>query len=322
MVALGREFCGSESSALRKCLDDKSKEYFTNFHVESFQTLRQMLQEDCWQSMPLSQAALRQLGGVLGIVKGHCPRDAIGTRLLRQHCSGAGHAAGPEQGSGGSSLQHKLRRSSIRYISQETATTAPSALRAPSGGDDAASPPPTSSSILMLFGQHGNPFHFMTSEDHNSDLSSHQSNGHHKDKDVNKNGRTKDSSDGSFDDTDGFWQIINEPDPSSSSSNNNAMHMIVTQTALNGLSKYTANYLHMMYILPNNSLEIFSSLMQLFDFYLCSVFVGFVPLEERNKFLTRPTKMTAPAPDQCRDYEVGRASVFYCSFFGYHGMNF
>lgn len=303
MVTLGKEFCGSESHALRRCLEEKSKEYFSNFHVESFNTLRQMLLEDCWQSMPLSQTALRQMGGVLGIIKSHCPRDAIGARLLRKHCNGSDSTSGSKGAgaAGSSSLQTRLRRSSIRYINQDKAVSVSASLSADGEPEhphslEVASP----SSILMLFGQHGNPFHFMTSEDQESNpvnvAAPERGRGS---KDANKTSKTRDA----LDDTDGFWQIMND-DRDAPSSSSSCMHMIVTQTALNGLSKYAANYLHMMYILPSKAAEIFSSLMQLFDFYFCTVFMGFVSPEERNKFLTKPTKLTAPAPDQSRDFEV------------------
>jgi hypothetical protein len=307
MVTLGKEFCGSESHSLRRCLEEKSKEYFSNFHVESFNTLRQMLQEDCWQSMPLSQTALRQMGGVLGIIRSHCPRDAIGARLLRQHCNGSDSSGGSKgPGAGSSSLQTRLRRSSIRYINQDKAVSVSASLSVDGELDHPHSLEVAgSSSILMVFGQHGNPFHFMT-EDHGGQESNgvaapERSRGA---KDASKTSKTRDA----LDDTDGFWQIMND-DRDAPSSSSTCMHMIVTQTALNGLSKYAANYLHMMYILPSKASEIFSSLMQLFDFYFCTVFIGFVPPEERNKFLTKPTKLTAPAPDQSRDFEVTRRTI-------------
>ena len=299
MVTLGKEFCGSESDSLRRCLEEKSKEYFSNFHMESFNTLRQMLQEDCWQSMPLSQTALRQMGGVLGIIKSHCPRDALGARLLRQHCSGSDSGAGSSSSSSGSnaSLQTRLRRSSIRYINQDKAASSAS-ISADSEHDqphsaEVARPEPPS--ILMLFEPHGNPFHFMTSEEHNPPGE--------RDSGANPSSKARDRDRDALDDADGFSQIMSDERDLSSGS---CMHMIVTQSALNGLSKYAANYLHMMYILPSKAPEIFSSLMQLFDFYFCTVFVGFVPPDERSRFLTKPTKMTAPAPDQSRDFEVTR----------------
>jgi hypothetical protein len=297
IISLGQEFCGSQSPSLRKCLDEKSREYFTNFHVDSFHTLRQMLREDSWQNMPLSQAALRQMGGVLGIIKSHCPRDAVGVRILRNHCDTKN---GDRSSSKNNSLQHKLRRSSIRYSSHDQAKPK-SSETAPRGRADSAATSEDCGvdwegtevpSILMMFDESGagNPFHFMTVDENQS----HQ-----------QLEAPPPPPPPPMEDIDGFWQILNESDSSAVSSTASVnTHMVVTQTALNGLSKFTAKYLHMMYILPDKSGEIFGSLMQLFDLYICTVYHGFIPAEEKAKFFMKPTKLTAPAPDQCREFEV------------------
>jgi len=89
---------------------------------------------------------------------------------------------------------------------------------------------------------------------------------------------------------------------------NQANAMVVTQSSLNGLARCAGRYLQMMHLMPTASADIFSGLSQLFDLYLCNVFNGFVPssgsYDERGKFLAKANKMTAPAPDQSKDYEA------------------
>lgn len=80
--------------------------------------------------------------------------------------------------------------------------------------------------------------------------------------------------------------------------------MIVTQVTLNGIVKFLIKYLNIMNLLPTAASTIFDYLCQLFDFYLCSIFHGFIPTEERSRFISGETKVAAPPPDNCREYEV------------------
>lgn len=80
--------------------------------------------------------------------------------------------------------------------------------------------------------------------------------------------------------------------------------MIVTQVALNGLTKFLVKYLNLMTFFSSAVIDIFDNICQLFDFYVCSVFHGFTPSDERAKFLTGFTKFTSPPPDNYREYEV------------------
>jgi hypothetical protein len=83
-----------------------------------------------------------------------------------------------------------------------------------------------------------------------------------------------------------------------------ARSMVVTQAALNGLAKYTVKYLNMMVLVPTAASEMLDNLLQLFDYYLCSAFCGFVPSEDRAKFLAPANKLNAAAPDLSRAFEV------------------
>jgi hypothetical protein len=86
-----------------------------------------------------------------------------------------------------------------------------------------------------------------------------------------------------------------------------AIPMIATCAALYGLARGAGEYVRMMYLLPSSAPDIFQGLCQLFDFYLCSVYYGFVRGGgDRDDFLAAPDKMRTPAPDQERDFEALR----------------
>jgi hypothetical protein len=53
MVRFGHEFCGSDSIALIDCFVEKSKEYYQQFHLESFVVLREMVESEAWQAVPV-----------------------------------------------------------------------------------------------------------------------------------------------------------------------------------------------------------------------------------------------------------------------------
>ena len=54
VIKLGREFCGSESRRLVSCLALKSREYYRCVHEETFQILKQMIDQDPWVSPRLA----------------------------------------------------------------------------------------------------------------------------------------------------------------------------------------------------------------------------------------------------------------------------
>lgn len=53
MIIIGKEFCGSDSKLLEVCIEQKSTEFFRNFHIESFQIFRSMLDAETWQCVPI-----------------------------------------------------------------------------------------------------------------------------------------------------------------------------------------------------------------------------------------------------------------------------
>ena len=78
---------------------------------------------------------------------------------------------------------------------------------------------------------------------------------------------------------------------------------VVTQSCLNGLVQLVGKYSQTMYIVKSASSDIFTHLCQLFDFYICSVFNGFVSIEQRQRLLSS-TKENAPPPDAAKDFEA------------------
>lgn len=149
-------------------------------------------------------------------------------------------------------------------------------------------------SILMGFGGKGNPFASMMEKHSDIDCKVRQ--------DQFSKNRVYSSS---------LIKLLQESIVDSTSKSNDGY--IVTQAAINGIIKYVSKYLQLMYIIPTTTLDLFHNLCQLFDYYICSVFYGFVPQDERSRLLSSSTKMNIVAPDQSREYEVRIITEQYCS---------
>jgi hypothetical protein len=271
MVSLGKEFSGSNSIQLLSLIDSKSKEYVQFTHIESFHILQQLLDTDPWENVPIK---LSDYGGVLGVLKSK--------------------AQGPRN-------EHSLFKSVLR--AEENKLPGLSKLGIlPNSNQGSASPDSSKSSklsILQSFEEHGNPFHFMTQEDNEEE--------------DTESLRSKQS----FIDEISFvmTRIFNEDvsldsvnrllSPSLSRRNQQMNDtLVVTQSLLNGLSKLTALYLQMMDLIPRSAFDIWLKFCEIYDFYICYIFNAFLPAEDRTRFLGKPSKMTLPAPDQVKDFEV------------------
>lgn len=298
MVELGKEFCGSHSKVLINTLQDKSKEYFHNFHCESFQMIRDMLEAESWQSVPID---LESSGGILGIIKSTLIRDAArsGKIIFNSASTVSCTTAGAEE--------------SGAVSAGTTPGTTSDEAESTTGG---ATPHPT---ILMRFGVEGNPFHFMTNSgssvvpDIAASLSSSKNKPSGSASAANSNGTTaagveEKSNNIERKELRSFWKLLQntagEAPPKSKRAAEQQAYTVVTQTALNGVAKYVAKYLHLMYLLPASSKGIFDNLCQMFDYYLCAVFNGFMPFDERQKFMAEQTKANAPAPISSKEFEV------------------
>jgi hypothetical protein len=91
--------------------------------------------------------------------------------------------------------------------------------------------------------------------------------------------------------------------PSKRSMERNAA-MVVTQTSLHGLAKFSGQYLQLMQLMPSAACEVFDGLCHLFEYYLCTVFIGFVSAEDRLHLFSAKTRSTAPPPQQAQEFEV------------------
>lgn len=292
MVELGREFCGSHSKVLINTLQEKSQEYFHNFHCESFQMIRDMLEAESWQSVPID---MESSGGVLGIIKSTLIRDAARSGRICFNSSAAAGTSDVDAGSNGSGTSG---------VATEESESAAAATSSPA-------PPAT---ILMRFGTEGNPFHFMSNTGSNvvPDIAATLHSSKFKSPAPSLNGGAAAEEHAVTDierkELRSFWKLLrNTPGEASSKSKRAAeqqAYTVVTQTALNGVAKYVAKYLHLMYLLPASSKGIFDNLCQLFDYYLCAVFNGFMPFDERQKFMAEQTKANAPAPITSTEFEV------------------
>lgn len=231
LIKLGKEFSGSDSLPLAKCIKEKSKEFFINYHSNSFQLIKLMAESELWKSIPITM----NNESVLDIVKSSATRDLMSISL------------------------HQFDEENLKK------------------SDD-------SEAILSNFHKTGNPFRFI---------------------DLITKEATESSSELfpsyflSRDILGGIVDIITIMSESVQrvSSKKSQEYAVVTQTVLNGVAKYCIKYLNLIALMPNDAAEICDSLFQIFDYYLYVVFMSFITGEDRIKFLSKPTKNTAPPPD-------------------------
>eukprot|EP01038_Epipyxis_sp_PR26KG_P013483 gene13483-18091_t len=334
MIVLGKEFCNSDCKALKNSLQEKSKEYFQYFHFESFQIIRIMVETENWFSVPIN---LEQNGGIIGLIKSNLFRDLnnnnnnnnnnndnqikspnqrrkstiMGVPMIKERSSSisSGMSTNDSTISADPSNHHNSANNAIKSNNLTVDTQTPESR-------DALS---RSHSMLMMFGTTSYPF--QTQNNHQNNEDSINNTNHDDNNNTNNNEKDFDSPikrqgilQMNLFGNDEFWDGFISDDEDNASNNftpthttrkphDNTTSMVVTQAALNGLARYAAKYLHLMYLLPSAAPEIFTSLCHLFDYYLCSVFNGFISSEEKVKFLAKPTKMTAPAPHQSREFE-------------------
>jgi hypothetical protein len=88
--------------------------------------------------------------------------------------------------------------------------------------------------------------------------------------------------------------------------------IVISQSALNGIAKPLFKYLDILGSIPTNSASIVDCMCQLFDYYLCEVFHGFVASDDKSRLLSAPSKMTAPPPHLNREFQV--FGLDFCNF--------
>lgn len=290
MIILGKEFCGSECKVLSGCLKEKSKEYFFRLHIESSQILRQIVTAELWRSVPVR---LGEIGGILGIIKMN----------LTKASSSAMKAGGLRSAMTG--MHQKEVNDLVMSSMREECRIRMSASISPS--PQKSSTILSNSSILMLFGRYGNPLHFMT-DGETGNSSGAASNSHAQPEATEDELNNMENAQGhekKF--LDDFSVILedesNVKTQSDSKEANLAAMLVVTQSSMNGLARYTGSYLQIMNMMPSAATEVFNGLCQLFDFYLCTVYNGFVPSEEKVKLFSK-SKQTISAQEQSKDFDV------------------
>jgi hypothetical protein len=257
MAALGEEFCGSDSTALRNCLVMKSKEYFTHLHGESLQVLRLMIDSESWQRVNVN---LEDMGGVLGVLKKNI---VIASRQRREKRASDG--------------------------------VKPAPVSVPS-----TSPSHASSSLLISFITHGNPF--SAPEEAVVRLSKIVEG---EDTDTPEGAGTGTGTGVSPDPFNGALALGSDLFTTREALEQCPRTHVLTQTCLNGLARYTGRYLQLMYLLPGTAPDIFTALCALYDYYLCAVYCGFVPVERQTILKgSGNIRPAAAAPDRKQEFEV------------------
>lgn len=289
ITAFGYKFCQSSSVSLINALNEKTREYFNRQHIESYHVLRQMIDNESWLNIPLK---LDEFGGVLGIIRKYLvnnkQENIVGVRSMR----------GLKLG-----LQFSYPSSESVSSTEEVPHVAVT-----SSSKDKELHRTDEVSIFETFLMHGNPFHFES----DSLTSSNRPLGDSEETAGSTNEQNTNNSDGNhqptsvsaaYNDGDIFSDLMNADEKSQTKRSNNLTSVVVTQTAMNGLAKYTAKYIQFMSLMPSAAEDAFKGLCELFDYYICAVFVTFVPADERNKLLTKSVKMALPPPDQAKDFD-------------------
>ena len=53
MIEFGEEFSGGTATNLRTCINQQSRTYFSNFHKKKLDHLKEMLENERWEAMPV-----------------------------------------------------------------------------------------------------------------------------------------------------------------------------------------------------------------------------------------------------------------------------
>lgn len=325
MIKLGTEFCHSESRGLQQILAVKCVEYANSVHIDSFRQLKVIIESEPWRSVPIN---LNEMGGVLGIIKLYVLKPLQQQQL--QIAAGSVTEGGRIRVKG---MIHEAmaiaeRRSNLLAATRSNlAAKYNSSMAASSASEDDPHLLPSADtfnsnvsdeSILMSFATVGNPFHFMTEEGTSATPTSTAP--------ASITPATPSAKSGATPRTpDSVRAIQPQPQPEvnlliealsklleddtvvpmSRRAQQQSSAMIVTQASLHGLAKYSGKYLHMMQLMPSAAPEIFGGLCQLFDYYIATVFVGFVSYDERQKLFAKALpRSIAPPPLQAKDFEV------------------
>jgi hypothetical protein len=288
LVRIGEEFCGAASNTILANLREKCIEYFKEIHRDTFGVFRMMVEYETWSSVPIK---VNEMGGIIGIIKSNVRKRDASNTSARPKIKIPSMTRETEE----------LRRRRTADLAAKYVDAGVSPMRAGDDGPDA--------SMFMSFAKYGNPFRFIILDEdqptptsggdeelgaspHTSSNTNAASSPHHYSSLGNE-----------------FLSVLLEEDsliPKSRRAQERSSAVVVTQSALNGLAKFTGKYLLMMHLMSPAASEIFQGLQQLFEYYLFAVFDGFVPAEDRQTVLYPPhrTSPFSSPPIQAKDFEV------------------
>jgi len=168
-------------------------------------------------------------------------------------------------------------------------------------------------SILMMFVSGGNPFYVATTPSEPNGNGNGHGTSHHQSAAV---AATSLASSLAVE-YECFMEMLSKDEgrPGQHDVSGGRSALCVTQTLLNGLARYAGRYLQKMHLLPSTAPDVFASLCQLFDYYLCAVFTGFVGSTERRLLAHRSARLSSTAPAHADDFEVRHARVVNCHAF-------
>ena len=300
MAQLGLEFCGSNSLALLSCLAERSKSYFSSMHNEAMQVLRLMVDSESWEIVNIN---LKDVGGVLGILK---KSVIVSSRrksktVKRQNTD---------------SILVSFAKYGNPFVS-ESATE----------GDVAKENVTYMKSKLERVDEDEEEGSERGSEKYNAikNKINNKNDNEIKENEVEVEEEVEEEVEIGFgsSSSDRFNLIAfdrfmcNDGNDMQNTTSTSTSIDIITQTSLNGLARYTGRYLQLMFLLPSIAPDIFTALCSLFDFYLYSVYSGFmVPEKQTILKKYKLSKTTAPAPDKMHETEViSFIFLFYSNLF-------
>lgn len=323
MIKLGEEFSNSNSTSLKVCIENKSIEYISHVHITTFQMFKQLVETDPWENVPIK---ISDHGGILGILKSKIlvpiNKNTLMKLIIRSEENGLNLKSNQDCvnlcGNDNMHAENTSHDHENNLIENTELTVTPSSSE--SNGNYLVSNNKNCSSIIWLLECKGNPFHFMTQYDDmestimnkNVDL-----NGEHNKLEFSRKRDVYDEISKKLSyifyeqieiHSDQNISIINSNQNSKShnSKRNKSINdnFVVTQSILNGLARFTARYVQMMHLIPIVRHNLWKNLNELFNYYICYIFMNFLQNEEKNKFLVKPTKMSMLPPIQFMDYEV------------------
>jgi hypothetical protein len=312
---LGQEFGSTTCSPLKGGIEEQSVQYARNIHVESCQLLHQMISSEPWRSVPVQ---LGDIGGILGVLRMTLLKQDGGTEAAKSKMCLKGMR---DEAIARSKYRANVTVASRANLAAKYSSSSPAnsdgvstTIQSPNRqSSDILSPDnicDREKSILMGFHTSGNPFRCVTggvdsAGGNNTELS------------QNNDDKAKCVIDTHVSYlTETLTALLSDENggnaPSKRSQERTAA-MVVTQTCLHGLSKFSGQYLQIMQLMPSAACDMFDGLCHLFDFYLYAVFTGFISPEDRHHLFSKKTRSTAPPPQQSQEFEVLSPIYSICS---------